>query len=76
MHWLQSEHTFDKIEFFNKDTNEDNKKFLRDNLGFVFQEFNLIENLSRKMWRKNFQMFEKNLILFPLILNQYYEFLI
>ena len=33
-----------RIEFFNKDTSEDNKKFLRDHL-FVFQEFNLIENL-------------------------------
>ena len=35
-----------KIEFFNKDTSEDNKKFLRDHIGVVFQEFNLIENLS------------------------------
>ncbi len=35
-----------RIEFFNKDTSEDNKKNLRNHLGFVFQEFNLIENLS------------------------------
>ena len=35
-----------KIEFFNKVKNEDNKKFLRDHIGVIFQDFNLIENLS------------------------------
>jgi len=35
-----------KIEFCKKNTNEDNKKKLRHHLGVVFQDFNLIENLS------------------------------
>lgn len=35
-----------KIEFIGRDTYEDNKKFLRNHLGVIFQDFNLIENLS------------------------------
>lgn len=35
-----------QIKFFGKDINHKSKKYIRDNLGVVFQEFNLIENLS------------------------------
>lgn len=35
-----------QIKFCGKDINHKGKKYIRDNLGVVFQEFNLIENLS------------------------------